>query len=109
MDSRTDTRAITVVIATNDGWSSLQKAYQLIDWATFYAGHVPFMAPLPRGEVPYLSGINVSYKRPALRAAIEAMDDRAIETLINEDIKASGGVLVADDRLVVSHFQSRGF
>jgi len=72
--------------------------YQLIDWATFYAGHGPFMAPLPRGEVPYLSGINVSYKRPALRAAIESMDDRAIETLINEDIKASGGVLVADDR-----------
>jgi hypothetical protein len=83
--------------------------YQLIDWATFYAGHVPFMAPLPRGEMPYLSGINVSYKRPALHAAIESMDDRAIETLINEAIKMSGGILIADDRLVVTHFQSRGF
>ncbi len=79
-----------------------------IDWASFYAGHAPFLAPLPRGPVPYLSGINVSYKRDALRAAIDRLGDRAIETLINEEIKASGGQLMADDRLVVTHFQSRG-
>ena len=80
----------------------------LIDWASFYAGHGPFIRPLPRGPVPYLSGINVSYKREPLAAVLQSMGDRAIETLINEEVKALGGVLVADDRIVVSHFQSRG-
>lgn len=82
--------------------------YHLVDWASFYAGHGPFLRLLPRGPVPYLSGINVSYKREWLRAVLHEMGDRAIETLINERIKARGGLLVADDRLVVSHLQSRG-
>lgn len=68
----------------------------------------PFLAPLPSGPVPYVSGVNVSYKRDALLRALAPMGDRAIETLINDQIKAAGGVLVADDRLVVSHLQSRG-
>jgi Glycosyl transferase family 2 len=80
----------------------------IIDWAGFYAGHAPFMEPLPNGETEWLSGINVAYRRDALRDALERVGDRAIETLINEEIKAAGGLLVADDRLVVSHFQSRG-
>ena len=82
--------------------------YHLVDWASFYAGHAPFLRPLPRGPVPYLSGINVSYKREPLRVVLREMGDRAIETLINEEIKARGGVLIADDRVVVSHLQSRG-
>ena len=82
--------------------------HHLVDWATFYAGHGPFMRPLPHGRVPYLSGINVSYKREPLQQVLAGMGDRAIETLINEEIKARGGVLVADDRMVVSHMQSRG-
>ncbi|MGI8928569.1 MAG: glycosyltransferase [Candidatus Limnocylindrales bacterium] len=82
--------------------------HHLVDWASFYAGHAPFLAPLPPGPVPYLSGVNVSYKRSALLAALAPMGDRAIETLINDQIKAAGGILVADDRLVVRHFQSRG-
>ena len=79
-----------------------------VDWASFYSGHAPFLAPLPAGPVEYLSGINVSYKRSALRGALTPMGDRAIETLVNDQIKAAGGVLVADDRLVVTHLQSRG-
>lgn len=79
-----------------------------IDWASFYAGHAPFLEPLPAGPAEYLSGINVSYKREALLAALNQLGDRAIETLINERIKADGGVLVTDPRLVVNHFQSRG-
>ena len=80
----------------------------LIDWASFYAGHAPFMDPVPDGPAEYLSGINVSYKREPLLAALDVVGERAIETLINEQIKASGGVLLADSRLVVMHFQSRG-
>lgn len=82
--------------------------HHLVDWASFYAGHAPFLAPLPAGPVPYVSGINVSYKRGALLRALAPMGDRAIETLINDEIKAAGGVLVADDRMVVTHLQSRG-
>ena len=82
--------------------------HHLVDWATFYAGHGPFMRPLPQGPVPYLSGINVSYKREPFQQVLAGMGDRAIETLINEEIKTRGGVLVADDRMVVSHMQSRG-
>lgn len=79
-----------------------------VDWASFYSGHAPFLEPLPTGPAQYLSGVNVSYKREPLRAVLDRSDDRAIETLINEDIKANGGTLVADGRLVVTHFQSRG-
>lgn len=80
-----------------------------VDWASFYAGHAPFLAPLANGPAEYLSGINVSYKRGPLLAALDRLGGgRAIETLINEQIKAVGGVLWADDRLVVTHFQSRG-
>jgi hypothetical protein len=79
-----------------------------VDWASFYAGHAPYIEPLPTGPTPYLSGVNVSYKREPLRAVLDRSGDRAIETLINDDIKANGGTLVADGRLVVTHFQSRG-
>jgi hypothetical protein len=81
----------------------------LVDWASFYAGHAPFLEPLADGPAEYLSGINVSYKRDALLAALNALGgDRAIETLINDQIKAAGGALRADSRMIVSHFQSRG-
>ncbi len=81
----------------------------MVDWASFYAGHAPFLEPMAIGPAEYLSGINVSYKREALVAALDALGgDRAIETLINDQIKATGGLLVSDGRIIVSHFQSRG-
>jgi len=83
--------------------------YHLIDWASFYAGHAPYMYPLPTGAAEFLDGAYVSYKREPLHRIIDELGDRAIETLINEEIKASGGVLWVDEHLFVSHLQSRGF
>lgn len=83
--------------------------YHLIDWASFYAGHAPYMYPLPTGPVEYLDGAYMAYKREPLRRILERLGDRAIETLINEEIKADGGTLFVDERLFGSHLQSRGF
>jgi hypothetical protein len=83
--------------------------YHLIDWASFYAGHAPYIFPLPTGEAEFLDGAYVSYKREPLQRILDGLGDRAIETLINEEIRARGGELWSDDRLYVSHIQSRGF
>jgi hypothetical protein len=79
-----------------------------MDWASFYAGHAPFIAPLPAGPAAYISGVNLSYKRTALQEAITGQASRAVETLINEQLKAVGALLFADDRVSVTHIQSRG-
>jgi hypothetical protein len=83
--------------------------YHLIDWASFYAGHAPYLYPLPNGPADFLDGAYVTYKREPLKRILDGLGGRAIETLINEEIKANGGELWADDRLCVSHLQSRGF
>jgi len=83
--------------------------YHLVDWASFYSGHAPYLYPFPTGPAEFLDGAYVSYKREPLQHILDGLSDRAIETLINEEIKASGGVLWGDERLYVSHLQSRGF
>jgi hypothetical protein len=80
----------------------------LIDWASFYAGHAPYIAPLPSGPAEFLEGAYVAYKRQPLQSALNRLGDRAIETLINEEIKAAGGTLFVEERLYVTHLQSRG-
>jgi hypothetical protein len=83
------------------------SAHHLVDWASFYAGQAPFLAPQPAGSRPHVCQVNISYKRPALQAAITDPGSAGIETLLNDRLKANGGVLVADDRIVVTHIQCR--
>lgn len=83
-------------------------ARYIIDWASFYAGHAPYIAPMPSGPAEYLDGAYVAYKREPLLRALDKLGDRAIETLINTEIRAAGGTLLNDDRLYVHHIQSRG-
>ncbi|MBA2570824.1 MAG: glycosyltransferase [Chloroflexi bacterium] len=82
---------------------------ELIDWASFYAGHTPYLPPQPKGSAAYLSGADLSFKREALHAILDEHGDRAIEALINESLKARGQRLAADDSIFVTHYQSRGF
>lgn len=81
----------------------------LVDWASYYAGHSPFMAPLPEGPVPYITGVNISYKREPLHQALDRLGERAIETLINGELTEMGHRFYADHRIAVTHHQSRGY
>jgi len=79
-----------------------------VDWASFYAGHAPWMAPLPRGETTHLDGINVSYKRGVLDHFRDGAHHGALETVLGARLVAAGERLVTDDRIRVSHYQSYG-
>ncbi len=81
----------------------------LVDWASFYAGHSPSMAPLPTVPVPYINGANLSYKQAMLIPVLDGLSGRAIETLINGELSRRGHPLYSDHRIRVVHHQSRGY
>ncbi len=79
----------------------------LLDWASFFYANGEAMLPLNRGECRHITQLNLSYKRRAISAAIRPSGE--MEFMLNDDIRASGEKLVADDRIVASHVQSVGF
>ncbi len=80
----------------------------LIDWSNFLIVFGPFTAPIPTGAQSAISlQANISYKRRVLQEGLSHLG--MMEFLFNCQLWARGEVLVADERLVVSHNQSWGF
>jgi hypothetical protein len=79
----------------------------LMDWASFFYANGPAMSPLRRGRCRQIVQLNLSYKRRALSGPVRPVG--RMEWVLNEDLRRHGETLVADDRIVVYHFQSLGF
>jgi len=80
----------------------------LIDWANFFLVFAPFVSPIKNGPCERVClQANISYKRrvvPRIASQLGVM-----EMLFTRQLRKEGEVLMADDRLVVSHVQSHGF
>jgi hypothetical protein len=84
-------------------------AVHAIDRACFLIANGPFMPPLESGPADRIAlQANASYKRRALPAG-ERSDLGVMEMLHNERLRGRGDTLVADNSIVVDHYQSLGF
>jgi hypothetical protein len=82
----------------------------LIDWASFFIVQVAVMAPIRSGVASRLAGaVNVSYKRAALSGMSNFGGQGAMDVLHQKMLAERGELLVADDRIRISHVQSLGF
>ena len=81
---------------------------RLIDWSNFFVVFGPFTAPIETGAQPAISlQANISYKRRVIAHAMTRLG--MMEFLFNRHLQEQGEVLIADDRLIVSHNQTWGF
>lgn len=82
---------------------------RLVDLAAFFLTQAPFMPPLANGVTARISGpANVSYKRRVLERLGGDAEHGLIDWL-ELPAALAGEQLVADDSIVVRHFQSQGF
>ena len=81
---------------------------RLIDWSNFLIVFGPFTAPVETGPQQAISlQANISYKRQVIPRQMSQFG--MMEFLFNRRLREQGEVLFADDRLIVSHNQTRGF
>ncbi len=82
----------------------------LMDWAAFIVTQAPALAPLPSGAVPRTTGAaNVSMKRRAVERLPSHDGFGTIELFDVAEVASDGEILLQDDSLVVTHYQSMGF
>jgi hypothetical protein len=80
----------------------------LIDWANFFLVFAPFVLPIKNGPSERIClQANISYKRWVISRMASQLG--VMEMLFTQQLREEGAVLIADDRLVVSHVQSHGF
>jgi hypothetical protein len=81
---------------------------RLIDWANFLIVFGPFTAPLENGAQKAISlQANISYKRRVVPRRMSELG--MMEFLFNRQLRERGEILLADEKLVVSHNQTFGF
>lgn len=80
----------------------------LMDWANFFLVFAPFVSPIRNGPCERIClQANISYKRRVVSRM--ASHFGVMEMLFTRQLRQEGEVLIADDRLLVSHVQSHGF
>lgn len=75
----------------------------VIDWASFLCEYSHCLPPLPAGEVDWLTGNNVVYRRDLLERHFDVIDRHGWEVDLHEAIKAGGTPLVCRPDIVVDH------
>ncbi|ULA64049.1 MAG: Glycosyltransferase family 2 protein [Nitrospira sp.] len=81
---------------------------RLIDWSNFLIVFGPFTAPIETGLQRTISlQANISYKRRVVPRTLSRLG--MMEFLFNRTLCEQGEILIADDRLIVSHNQTWGF
>jgi hypothetical protein len=80
----------------------------LIDWANFFLVFAPFVSPIRNGSCELIClQANIAYKRRVVSRMVSQLG--VMEMLLTRQLREEGEVLIADDRLLVSHVQSHGF
>jgi hypothetical protein len=80
----------------------------LMDWANFFLVFAPFVSPIRNGPSERIClQANISYKRRIVNSIGSQLG--VMEMLLTQQLREKGEVLMADDRLIVSHVQSHGF
>lgn len=81
----------------------LKPGAAAFDWALYFSEFAAFAPPLSEGPAAQLSGANLSYKRDALAAAQDLMDQGQWEAALHERWRAQGRALMLSDARVVFH------
>jgi glycosyltransferase involved in cell wall biosynthesis len=82
---------------------------RLRDWAAFFCEYSEHMEPVPSGDVPTLTGVNVSYDRAAIAAIEDLLLEGRWETYLHPRLVESGFHLFSDPELVIEHAKDFGF
>ncbi len=82
---------------------------RLLDWATFLCEYSACLPPLPEGEVPWLPGNNVVYRRTRLAEFLTVTAEGAWENRLHDAMRASGVRLICHADLLVGHKKHFGF
>jgi glycosyltransferase involved in cell wall biosynthesis len=83
--------------------ASTQRA---LDWAVYFLDYGKFMPPMRAGVVGALSGVNVSYKRPALMEVESSFRGGFHEAITHAEIVKRGGALYLAPAMVVYHHKN---
>lgn len=78
-------------------------AGRLRDWAAFFVEYAEFMEPMPAGEVPGLTGMNVSYDRRAVETMAPLLDEGRWESWLHPHLAAHGFRFQADPAIAIDH------
>jgi glycosyltransferase involved in cell wall biosynthesis len=82
---------------------------RIIDWACYFADYGAFMLPAEKKETPVLPGNHVSYKREAVVAALDAMQDGFRKTLFHWDLARRGVRFLFNPELVARWARRNSF
>ena len=75
----------------------------LLDWACFLCEYSHCIPPIPEGEVDWLTGNNVVYRRELLERYRSVTDEGRWENRLHDQIKEDGTPLVCRPEIVVGH------
>ncbi len=78
------------------------------DWAAFFCEYSAFMEPMPDGEVVDLTGMNVSYDRPAISAIEDLLREGRWETWLHPRLRERGFTLYNASEMVLEHDKDFG-
>ncbi|NOT48009.1 MAG: hypothetical protein HOP17_09730 [Acidobacteria bacterium] len=78
-----------------------------LNWAWYYCDFGRYGRPFDRGEVLFVSDVNLSYKRSALTATYDLWHEFYQEAAVHWAMLARGGQLFLDDRPVVFQMRPR--
>jgi Glycosyl transferase family 2 len=73
------------------------------DWAAFFCEYSAFMEPLAEGERDDLTGMNVSYSRPAIAAIDDLLREGRWETWLHPRLRERGFRLYCSGAMVLEH------
>jgi len=74
-----------------------------LDWAAFLCEYSHCLPPLNAGEVSWLTGNNVVYRRSLIERYRDTLDDTAWENRLHDTIREGGTPLICRPDIVVGH------
>ena len=82
---------------------------RLIDWAVFLCEYSNFMSPIPDGEVEFLAGNNVSYKRTVIEQIDESVKNDYWEYFLQAEMKKKNIKFLSAPSITIDHKKEFGF
>jgi hypothetical protein len=73
----------------------------LLQWAVYFCDFNRYQRPFPAGPRPYVSDVNIGYKRRALEATADLWRDRYHETTVHWALQRAGEMLYLTPELLV--------
>ena len=82
---------------------------RILDWSVFLCEYSSAMLPVPPGEVSYIPGNNVAYKRAALEMIDDTFKQNFWEFFWHERLKQTGIKFLSVPSMLVIHKKKFGF